>query len=612
MCTSTRFPEAIPLRKITAPVIVKALIKFFTLVGLPRSIQSDQGSNFMSGLFQQVMHQLNIQQFRSSAYHPESQGALERFHQTFKTMLKTYCMDNEKDWDEGVPLVLFAYRETMQDSLGYSPFELIFGHNVRGPLKMLKEKWMNDGDTCMYNLLDYVSNFKERLKTACSAASENLKLSQQSMKTWYDRSSRMRRFRAGDKVLVLLPIPGNVLSAKYSGPYVIKRQISDTDYVVQTPDRGKKKRVCHINMLKDYYEREEKSAVLVTTINSTQEDEKEDFNIQTSGSSFKLTNSEILNNLDEKLSHLEPQQRLEVKEIFASFSSVFPDVPSRTSVLHHDVDIGNHIPVKQHPYRVNPRKLEILRSEVNYMLDNDIIEPSQSDWSSPCILVPKPDGSTRFVTDYRKVNLCTTADNYPIPRIDDCIDQVGQAKFISKFDLLKGYWQVPLTESAKRISAFVTPDGLYQYHVMPFGMKNASATFQRLMNKVLQGLPHCHVYIDDIVLSNDTWDEHLENLKALLHRLADAHLTINLAKSEIGEASVTYLGHVVGHGTVRPREAKIEAILQYPTPTDRKSLLRFLGMAGFYRKFCKNFSEIIFPLTSLTSKKNKFVWNQDC
>lgn len=139
MCASTRFPEAIPLRNIKAKKVVSSLIKFFTLVGLPRSIQSDQGSNFMSGLFQQVMYQLGIKQFKSSAYHPESQGALERFHQTLKTMIRTYCLKEEKEWDEGVHLLLFAIRESIQESLGFSPFELVFGRVVRGPLKLLKE-----------------------------------------------------------------------------------------------------------------------------------------------------------------------------------------------------------------------------------------------------------------------------------------------------------------------------------------------------------------------------------------------------------------------------------------------------------------------------------------
>ena len=159
MCASTRFPEAIPLRIISAKSIVKALIKFFTLVGLPKSIQSDQGSNFMSGLFQQVMDELGIKQYRSSAYHPESQGALERFHQTLKNMIRSYCFDTNRDWDERVHLLLFAVRESVQESLGFSPLELVFGHSVRGPLKLFKEKLLSHDDVSL-NLLQYVSDFR--------------------------------------------------------------------------------------------------------------------------------------------------------------------------------------------------------------------------------------------------------------------------------------------------------------------------------------------------------------------------------------------------------------------------------------------------------------------
>ena len=152
MCASTRYPEAIPLRNIKTKTIVKALVKFFSFVGLPRSVQSDQGSNFMSGIFQQVMYELGIKQYKSSAYHPESQGALERFHQTLKNMIRSYCFDTEKDWDEGIHLLLFAVRESVQESLGFSPFELVFGHAVRGPLKLLKEKFLSDDDSSL-NLL---------------------------------------------------------------------------------------------------------------------------------------------------------------------------------------------------------------------------------------------------------------------------------------------------------------------------------------------------------------------------------------------------------------------------------------------------------------------------
>ena len=146
------------------------------------------------------------------------------------------------------------------------------------------------------------------------------------------------------------------------------------------------------------------------------------------------------------------------------------------------------------------------------MLQNGIIEQSQSQWSSPCVLVPKPDGSYRFCTDFWRVNAVTKSDSYPIPRVDDCIDQIGHAQYISKLGLLKGYQQVPLTERAKEISAFVTPDRSYQYKVMPFGMKNTPATYQQMINTVVSGLQGCGAYIDDLVLYSDSWDQHVKQL----------------------------------------------------------------------------------------------------
>ena len=169
MCASTRFPEAIPLRNIKTKTIVRALVKFFTFVGLPKSVQSDQGSNIMSGVFQQVMPELGIKQYRSSTYHPESQGALERFHQTLENMIRLYCFDTEKDLDEGIHLLVFAVRESVQESLGFShkAFELVFGHTVRGPLKLLIEKFLSQEDTPL-NLLQYVSDLRSKLLTVKS------------------------------------------------------------------------------------------------------------------------------------------------------------------------------------------------------------------------------------------------------------------------------------------------------------------------------------------------------------------------------------------------------------------------------------------------------------
>lgn len=234
-CASTRFPEVFPLQKITAPVVVKALTKFFSLFRLPRVVQTDQGTNFTSRLFSQVLRQLHIKHLCSSAYHPESQGALERFHQTLKSIVRIYCLEFQRDWDEGVHLQMFAIREVVQKSLGFSPVELMFGHHIRGPLRLLREEWLDEGTE--KNLLDYVCDFRERLCRVREITQENLKNAQKRMKSWYDRNAKNRVFSAGDKALVLLPLPGCSLQARYSGPGVLKEKVGDHDYVVATPDR---------------------------------------------------------------------------------------------------------------------------------------------------------------------------------------------------------------------------------------------------------------------------------------------------------------------------------------------------------------------------------------
>ena len=258
-------------------------------------------------------------------------------------------------------------------------------------------------------------------------------------------------------------IPGHPLQARYHGPYTIESKAGEVDYIVKMPDRRKSRQLCHINMLKEYVDKKDDSiAKLLCSVGPIGECSDDEVNHNDNSDDkqheypMKLQNSDVLANLDEKLGHLSENVQCELKQLIHEREDMFPDVPSRTNAADHDVDVGDHESIKQHPYRVNPLKRAHLKKEIEYMLENNIIEPSKSEWSSPCILVPKPDASFRFVTDFGKVNQCTKTDSYPILRIDDCIDKIGNAKFISKFDLLKGYWQVPLTDRAKEISAFCT------------------------------------------------------------------------------------------------------------------------------------------------------------
>ena len=237
------------------------------------------------------------------------------------------------------------------------------------------------------------------------------------MKQNFDKNTKERSFEAGDKVLALLPIPGRPLQARYFGPYTVEKKASDLNYIITTPDRRKQKQLCHINMLKEYVDRDSSNVAPVNVISSVPQKQSEmnceemnceEMNFHRNDPTCsKLQNSDILKDLDKKLSHLDQTQRNELKMLILEYEHLFPDIPTRTDQIYHDVDIEGSKPVKQHPYRMNPMKLQYLREEVQYLLDNDFIEPSQSDWSSPCILVPKPDGTFRMCTDYRKVNSVT-------------------------------------------------------------------------------------------------------------------------------------------------------------------------------------------------------------
>lgn len=614
---ASRYPEAIPLRNIHAKTVVREMIAFFTRFGLPKEVQSDRGSNFMSKVFKDSLKELGISQVTSTAYHPQSQGAIERYHQTLKSMLRKYCYENTKDWDKGLPYLLFATRECPVESLGFSPFELMFTHEVRGPLKVVKERWLGKEEG--HGLLATVSDLKERLRECWKMAQENLNVSREKMKTWYDKKARKREFREGDEVLVLLPMQGQPLQAKFSGPYKVLRRINEVNYVIATPDRRKSQRLCHINMLKPYFQREEPSVPVCAASLCPLEGEEgcypsveEDCCPSAEAVETWEDNDKAWVEVSRKLSHLPEVQREEFLFLLSQYQDVFRNTPGRTTAACHDVDVGEEKPVKQPPYRVSPRLFAIIQKELTYMLDHGLIRPAQSEWCSPVTIVPKPGGSFRFCIDYRKVNSLTKTDSYPLPRIEDCIDRVGNSEFISKFDLLKGYWQVPLTERAQEISCFVTMGQTFCCTVMPYGLKNAPATFQRMMNNLTANLPGCITYIDDVVLFSDTWEEHVKQVDALLRKLSDANLVVNLSKCTFVKARVQYLGYIIGQGVVAPPQAKIESICSIPIPQSRKELRRFIGMIGYYRRFIVNFASVLAPLTDLLKKGVGFVWSDEC
>ncbi|CAM4638739.1 unnamed protein product [Caretta caretta] len=308
-------------------------------------------------------------------------------------------------------------------------------------------------------------------------------------------------------------------------------------------------------------------------------------------------------------------QRQQIQELCTSYTPTFSATPGLTERAYHSIDTGNAHPIRVQPYRVSPQAKTAIEREIQDMLQMGVIRPSESAWASPVVLVPKPDGEIRFCVDYRKLNAVTRPDNYPMPRTDELLEKLGRAQFISTLDLTKGYWQVLLDESAKERSAFITHLGLYEFNVLPFGLRNAPATFQRLVDGLLAGLGEYAVaYLDDVAIFSDSWADHLEHLQKVLERIREAGLTVKAKKCQIGLNRVTYLGHQVGQGTISPLQAKVDAIQKWPVPKSKKQVQSFLGLAGYYRRFVPHYSQIAAPLTDLTKKKqpNAVQWTGKC
>ena len=315
--------------------------------------------------------------------------------------------------------------------------------------------------------------------------------------------------------------------------------------------------------------------------------------------------------------HLQPDEKKQFETLLSKYQDVFAkskDDLGCTNKVKHKINTGNANPIRQPPRRQPYGKREVERTEVEKMLKKGIIEPSNSPWSSPIVLVSKKDGSTRFCVDYRKLNDVTVKDAYPIPRVHDCLDALSESKWFSTMDLCSGFWQVQMDENDKAKTAFSTSQGLYHFTVMPFGLVNAPSTFERVMEDVLRGLQWVEslLYLDDIITPGKSVDQCLSRLGNVFERLRQARLKLKPSKCIFFQKSVAFLGHIVSEHGVQTDPEKVRTVKEWPVPGSSKEVRSFLGLASYYRRFVKGFADIARPLHKLCEKQTKFSWTKDC
>lgn len=321
------------------------------------------------------------------------------------------------------------------------------------------------------------------------------------------------------------------------------------------------------------------------------------------------------------IDHLQdPREKDEVLQLIKNSPDCFhlpDDTLTFTTAITHKINTTDDQPIHVRQYRFPPILKDEITKQVDKLLKDGIIKHSHSPYNTPTWCVPKKSGPSgekkwRMVLDFRKLNEKTIGDSYPLPNIVDIFDQLGQAKYFSTFDLASGFHQILLDKQDTHKTAFSTPHGHYEFVRMPFGLCNAPATFQRLMDTVLTGLQgvELFVYLDDIVIYAKDLQEHREKYNKLIHRLREANLKLQPEKCTFLSREVAYLGHILNEEGIKPDEKKLVAVKAFPTPKDQKNIRQFLGLAGYYRRFIPNFSAIAQPLTHLLKKDKEFLWQE--
>ena len=285
----------------------------------------------------------------------------------------------------------------------------------------------------------------------------------------------------------------------------------------------------------------------------------------------------------------------------------------KTQLVEHKIELAEGTKPFSEPLRRRAQsQIDETRRQVKQMLKDGIIEESFSPWASAYVLAKKKTGDFRLCLDFRKLNDVTKRSVYPLPNIEDCLESLAGKEYFSQLDFTSGFWQIPMEERSKELTAFRTEDGQFQFKRMPFGLTNAPASFQRMVNALLSGPKglNLQVFTDDVCIATNTWEEHLEMLEKVFNSVIEANLKLKGSKCVFGAKEVVFLGHLISAKGIKQEPNKLKAPQELPTPTDVSGIKRVMGMFSYYRKFIPKFAILAEPLTKLTRKNVKFEWGK--
>jgi transposase InsO family protein len=621
---STRYPEAIPLKGISTEEVAEALFEFYCRMGVPDRIHTDRGSQFTSELMAGVNKMLLIKHTVTSPYHAMGNGCVERLNGTIKATLRKMIGEQPKEWDRYLAPILFALRDTVHESHGYTPFELVFGRSCRGPVRILKELWTNDAmEEEEKDVYTYMLELRQRIEETCVMAKEAISQANAKNKKYYDKRARSRKFEVNEKVLLLLPSCNNKLLIQWQGPFRVKQRLGDHDYRIEISP-GKIK-TYHINMLKKYIDREDRcekktsgneETVDVETVayvsavvhDGDRDADGEEEILELYNSEKKETYRDVDINPE-----LSSKQKEELEPLLKEYGDIFSDVPGRTNLVEHEIVVTNKEPVRLKGYPTPYHLQTEIDKELEIMLKNGIIERSEAAYAAPLVVVKKSDGTNRLCCNYKQLNKVTVFDPEPMMSNEEIFNKLSGSKIYSKFDFCKGYWQIPMSQNSKDLTTFICANGMFKFNVMPFGLVNSASSYNRMIRKILYGTANLESYVDDILAHTQGWKEHMMTLRDFFERVRNAHLTLKPKKCSIGYGKIDFLGHTIKGNSISPKVESIDKIMDMPRPQSKKQVRSFLGAVNYYRKFIPHCAELTAPLSDLTKKKesNTVKWTSE-